>query len=69
MPSAQVPAVEAQPLIAVRNVRASSLWYAELLGLTGFSEHPHRDCTTRCHQADGPSYSFMLGTERTTPIS
>ena len=35
--------VEAQPLIAVRNVRASSRWYAELLGTESLPEHPHRD--------------------------
>jgi hypothetical protein len=35
--------VEAQPLIAVRNVRASSRWYAELLGADSFPEHEHRD--------------------------
>jgi hypothetical protein len=40
---AQVPAVEAQPLIAVRNVRASSRWYSELLSVSGSPEHPHRD--------------------------
>ncbi len=44
MPSAaQFPIVEAQPLIAVRNVRTSRLWYSKLLGLTGCPEHPHRD--------------------------
>jgi catechol 2,3-dioxygenase-like lactoylglutathione lyase family enzyme len=36
-------AVESQPLIAVRDVRASSRWYTELLGLAGLPEHPHRD--------------------------
>src|ERR1700677_2113830 len=35
--------VEAQPLIAVRNVRASSRWYAELLGADSLPEHEHRD--------------------------
>jgi catechol 2,3-dioxygenase-like lactoylglutathione lyase family enzyme len=40
---AQVPAVEAQPLIAVRNVRASSRWYSELLSASGSPKHPHRD--------------------------
>lgn len=44
MPSAtQSATVEARPLIAVRDVRASSRWYATLLDLTGFPEHPHRD--------------------------
>jgi catechol 2,3-dioxygenase-like lactoylglutathione lyase family enzyme len=35
-------AVEAQPLIAVRNVRGSSRWYAELLGADSLPEHEHR---------------------------
>ncbi|HTT83871.1 MAG TPA: VOC family protein [Rhizomicrobium sp.] len=35
--------VEPQPLIAVRDVRASSRWYAELLGADSLPEHPHRD--------------------------
>jgi predicted enzyme related to lactoylglutathione lyase len=44
MPSAaQVSPVEAQPLIAVRDVRSSSRWYAELLAASGLPEHPHRD--------------------------
>jgi catechol 2,3-dioxygenase-like lactoylglutathione lyase family enzyme len=34
---------EAQPLIAVRNVRASSRWYAELLGADPLPQHSHRD--------------------------
>ena len=33
---------EAQPLIAVRNVRASSRWYAELLRADTLPDHPHR---------------------------
>jgi Glyoxalase-like domain len=36
-------AVEAQPLIAVRDVRASSRWYSELLGADSLPEHGHRD--------------------------
>ena len=43
----QKPSVEAQPLIAVRNVRASSHWYTELLGAAPLSEHPHRDVYDR----------------------
>lgn len=39
----QKPRVEAQPLIAVRNVRASSRWYAELLGADSLPDHEHRD--------------------------
>jgi catechol 2,3-dioxygenase-like lactoylglutathione lyase family enzyme len=39
--------VESQPLIAVRNVRASSRWYAELLDADSLPEHEHRDCYDR----------------------
>lgn len=35
--------VESQTLIAVRNVRASSRWYAELLGADALPDHEHRD--------------------------
>ena len=41
------PIVEAQPLIAVRNVRASSLWYAELLQSDSLPEHEHRNLCDR----------------------
>jgi catechol 2,3-dioxygenase-like lactoylglutathione lyase family enzyme len=36
--------VRAQPLIAVRDVKASSAWYKALLGVESFGdpEHPHR---------------------------
>jgi hypothetical protein len=44
---AQTSRVEAQPLIAVRNVRASSRWYAELLGADALPNHPHRDTYDR----------------------
>lgn len=40
---AQKAAAEAQPLIAVRDVRASSRWYSELLGADRLPEHNHRD--------------------------
>jgi catechol 2,3-dioxygenase-like lactoylglutathione lyase family enzyme len=44
---AKQPAVETQPLIAVRDVRASSRWYVELLGADALSEHAHRDIYDR----------------------
>ncbi len=44
---AQKSAVEAQPLIAVRDVRASSRWYAELLGADPLPDHQHRDVYDR----------------------
>ena len=39
--------VEAQPLIAVRDVRASSRWYSELLAADALPDHPHRDVYDR----------------------
>ena len=44
---AQKSTIEPQPLIAVRNVRASSRWYVELLGADSIPEHPHRDLYDR----------------------
>lgn len=43
--------VRTQPLIAVRNVRASSDWYRQLLGLDTLPDHPHRERYDRmqCH--------------------
>jgi catechol 2,3-dioxygenase-like lactoylglutathione lyase family enzyme len=39
--------VASQPLIAVRNVRASSRWYRQLLGAESLPEHDHRDAYDR----------------------
>ena len=39
--------MQAQPLIAVRDVRASSRWYAELLAAGSLAEHKHRDLYDR----------------------
>ena len=44
---AQKSPIEAQPLIAVRNVRASGRWYTELLGADSLPEHRHRDVYDR----------------------
>ena len=46
-----MPAVEAQPLIAVRDVRASSRWYAELLAADSLPEHDHRDSYDRINSS------------------
>ena len=43
----QQTTVRSQPLIAVREVRASSRWYQQLLGLDALPEHPHRDVYER----------------------
>jgi hypothetical protein len=39
--------VRSQPLIAVHNVRESSDWYRQLLGLDALPEHPHREVYDR----------------------
>ncbi len=39
--------VQSQPLIAVRDVRASSRWYRQLLGVDSLPEHEHRDSYDR----------------------
>jgi len=39
--------VRSQPLIAVRDVRASSRWYQQLLGFDALPDHPHRDTYDR----------------------
>ena len=39
--------VEAQPLIAVRDVRASSRWYGRLFGADSLPDHRHRDLYDR----------------------
>jgi catechol 2,3-dioxygenase-like lactoylglutathione lyase family enzyme len=44
--------VHSQPLIAVRNVRASSRWYQQLLGFDALPDHSHRDFYDRL-QCDG----------------
>jgi catechol 2,3-dioxygenase-like lactoylglutathione lyase family enzyme len=43
--------VRAQPLIAVRNVRASRSWYQQLLRLDALDEHAHRDLYDRLFSA------------------
>lgn len=39
--------VQSEPLIAVRDVRASSRWYQRLLGADALPEHEHRDAYER----------------------
>jgi len=48
---ARAAMVEAQPLIAVRNVRASSRWYTELLGADALPDHPHRHIYDRIRRS------------------
>jgi hypothetical protein len=47
LPAAQNSTVEVQPLIAVRNVRASSRWDAEFLAAQSLREHDRRDSYNR----------------------
>ncbi|MFL5320806.1 MAG: VOC family protein [Myxococcaceae bacterium] len=44
MPTSNRATVRSQPLIAVRDVKASSSWYQALLGVKSFGDpdHPHR---------------------------
>lgn len=46
-PPGRISKVEAQPLIAVRDVRASSRWYSELLAADALPDHSHRDVYDR----------------------
>lgn len=43
--------VQPQPLIAVRDVRASSRWYQQLFALDSLPDHPHRDAYDRMYSA------------------
>lgn len=43
--------IRSQPLIAVRDVRASSRWYRELLALDALPDHIHRDLYDRMFSA------------------
>ena len=43
--------VEAQPLIAVRDVRASSRWYGRLLAADTLPDHSHRDIYDRVYRS------------------
>jgi catechol 2,3-dioxygenase-like lactoylglutathione lyase family enzyme len=47
--SPQTSPVEAIPLIAVRDVRASSKWYVQLLGADSLPDHVHRDVYDRVY--------------------
>ncbi len=44
-------AVASQPLIAVRDVRATARWYTALLGAASLPEHAHRDVYDRIFSA------------------
>ena len=50
MTSAPNSTSKSQTLIAVRDVRASSRWYAGLLGADALADHPHRDVYDRIWQ-------------------
>ena len=65
--SARKSSVEAQPLIAVRNVRASSQWYAELLGADALLDHPHRDVYDRIWRSGRLLLQLHAWDARSTP--
>jgi catechol 2,3-dioxygenase-like lactoylglutathione lyase family enzyme len=66
-------AVRAQPLIAVRDVRASRRWYERLLGVEGLGEHEHRDVYDRLlsggqmvlqlHRWDDEDHANLVGAD------
>src|SRR5208282_3221765 len=58
--------VRAEPLIAVRDVRASSRWYQQLLGIDALPEHEHRDSYDRMLRDGHLIPSSMPGTRRVT---
>ena len=73
----QKSTTEAQPLIAVRNVRASSRWYAELLGADPLPDHTHRDVYDRIwrsgrlllqvHAWDAEEHPNLVGADAARP--
>ena len=73
----QKSTAEAQPLIAVRNVRASSRWYAELLGANPLPDHEHRDIYDRIwrsgrlllqlHAWDAEEHPNLVNADATRP--
>lgn len=75
--SLQRAIVEAQPLIAVRDVRVSSRWYTELLGGDSLPDHSHRDvydricCSGRLvlqlHAWDEEDHPNLVNANATTP--
>ena len=66
---AQKSTAEAQPLLAVRNVRVSSRWYADLLGAGALPDHPHRDVYDRIWRSGRLLLNCTLGMRNTIPIS
>ena len=69
--------VEAQPLIAVRDVRANGRWYTELLGADALPDHSHRDvydrisCSGRLllqlHAWDGEDHPNLVNADAAPP--
>jgi catechol 2,3-dioxygenase-like lactoylglutathione lyase family enzyme len=69
--------IESQPLIAVRDVRASSRWYAGLLGADSLPDHSHRDVYDRIsrsgrlllqlHAWDEENHPNLVGVDAAPP--
>jgi hypothetical protein len=66
---AQKSMVEVHPLIAVRDVRASSRWYAELLAADTLPDRPHRDVYDRIWRSGRLLLQLHAWTRKTIPIS
>ena len=61
--------VRAQPLIAVRNVRASSSCFGSCSGSIRFRNTPIARYTTECSAVVNSFFNSMLGTRKITPTS
>lgn len=68
-PPAQNPTAVAQPLIAVRNVRASSRWYGELLGADPYQNTAIETCTIGSRAQVICCFNCTRGMRKTIPIS
>ena len=66
--------IRPQPLIAVRDVKASSAWYQTLLGVRGGPDHPHRllydrltsgdSLVLQLHAWDEEDHPNLMGADR-----
>lgn len=76
-PPGRISKVEAQPLIAIRDVRASSRWYGELLAADALPDHSHRDVYDRIscsgqlvlqlHAWDEENHPNLVGADAAPP--
>ncbi len=52
--------VQTRPLLAVRDVRASTRWDKDLLGLTRHGVHDHDRVVLQLHSCDADGYVVVL---------